>query len=381
MIHNGLDTLRRRPDGLARWVLLSLMSVALLRVWLGNLTMVGLAQGETKVRLNPPTSEVQVGDTVSVDIVIEDVADLYGLDLRLSFDPALLEVQDADPGTAGVQIQKGTFPAPDFVVKNEADNGAGMVWYAVSQRQDLHPDPVSGSGIGGSITFKGLAGGTSSVAFTYQKIVKVDGERIPATTRDGQVTVVLAGAAPASTSTPKPEATATQGATETPQPTPTSRPPTTAPPTEAPTSAPSKATPTSRPTSAPTPTAVFEATEMPQPTPTSRPPITAPPTEAPTSAPPKATPTSRPTSAPTPTAVFEATEVPLPAPTSTSVPAPTAQPEVAEEGAPSSTPLPTVTVSPPGTSGTSASDFLYFAVSLLGATAVAAILAMRMRNR
>jgi hypothetical protein len=117
------------------------------------------------------------------------VTDLYGADFRLSFDPTLLEVQDADGNPAnGVQIQAASFPAPNFVVKNEADNSAGTLWYAVSQMSPT--EPISGSGVAASITFKGLAGGTSSVAFTYQKIVEIDGEQIPATTQDGQITVV-----------------------------------------------------------------------------------------------------------------------------------------------------------------------------------------------
>jgi len=146
--------------------------------------------GATGILIQPSSSNMPVGDTVTVDIRIEAVTDLYGVDVRLSFDPTLLEVQDADGNPAnGVQIQEGSFPAPDVVVNNEADNSAGTIWYAVSQRNDLHPDPVSGSGVAASVTFKGLTIGTSSVAFTYQKMVNKDGEQIPATTQSGQITV------------------------------------------------------------------------------------------------------------------------------------------------------------------------------------------------
>ena len=148
----------------------------------------GLAQG-TMILVQPSSSEVDVEDTVTVDIRIEGVTDLYGVDVRLSFDPALLEVQDADGNPAnGIQIQGGSFPAPNFVVKKEADNSAGTIWYAVSQMSPT--EPVSGSGVAASITFKGLADGVSSVAFTYQKIVEKDGDPIPATTQDGQITVI-----------------------------------------------------------------------------------------------------------------------------------------------------------------------------------------------
>ena len=143
----------------------------------------------TVILIQPSSSDVDIDDTITVDIRIEDVADLYGVDVRLSFDPTLLEVQDADGNPAnGVQIQAASFPAPDFVVKNEADNSAGTVWYAVSQMSPT--EPISGSGVAASITLKGLVEGTSSIAFTYQKIVERDGDPIPATTQDGQITVV-----------------------------------------------------------------------------------------------------------------------------------------------------------------------------------------------
>jgi general secretion pathway protein D len=157
-----------------------LIAIALLGAILLSSQLVsrGFAQS-TVILIQPSSSDVDVDDTITVDIRIEDVADLYGVDVRLSFEPTLLEV---------VQIQAGSFPAPDFVVKKEADNSAGTVWYAVSQMAPT--EPTSGSGVAASITFKGLAGGTSSVAFTYQKIVKKNGEQIPATTQDGQITVV-----------------------------------------------------------------------------------------------------------------------------------------------------------------------------------------------
>jgi hypothetical protein len=148
----------------------------------------GFAQSTT-ILIQPSAPDVNVDDTVTVDIRIEDVTDLYGVDVRLSFDPTLLKVQDADGNPAnGIQIQEGSFPAPDFRVKNEADNDAGTIWYAVSQQNPT--GPISGSGVAASVTFRGLAEGTSSVAFTYQKIVEIDGERIPATTQDGQITVI-----------------------------------------------------------------------------------------------------------------------------------------------------------------------------------------------
>jgi len=174
-------------------VILRLMIVLIAIALLGAILLVslpasrGFAQG-TMILVQPSASEVDVDDTVTVDVQIENVTDLYGVDFRLSFDPTLLEVQDADGNPAnGVQIQGGSFPAPNFVVKNEADNSAGTIWYAVSQMNPT--EPISGTGVAASVTFQGLADGVSSVAFTYQKIVEKNGDQISATTQDGQITV------------------------------------------------------------------------------------------------------------------------------------------------------------------------------------------------
>ena len=53
-----------------------------------------------------------VDETVDVSIVITDVTGLYSASVDLTFDPAVLEVVDADPGRSGVQIFTGTFPGP-----------------------------------------------------------------------------------------------------------------------------------------------------------------------------------------------------------------------------------------------------------------------------
>jgi hypothetical protein len=43
-----------------------------------------------------------------VEVRIDDAQDLFGLELRIRFDPSLLEVIDSDPSTpATVQLQPG----------------------------------------------------------------------------------------------------------------------------------------------------------------------------------------------------------------------------------------------------------------------------------
>ena len=248
------------------------------------------AQQTTLVHLAPAQALVGEGQTVAVEVRVEDVQDLYGLDIRLSFDPAAIQVVDADPATAGIQVQPGSLLSPDFVVRNTADNQEGTVWFALTQ---LNPtQEVSGSGAAFIVTFAGKSVGSSSpISFTYVKMAQRSGEEIPASTEDGQISVVEPGEAPPQpTQAPPPQPTVVT-------PTPTAAGATTAGPTP---------TPTAAPTQSPT-TAALTDTLTPTPTtlPTQPPPTI--PTPADTPAPdPTPMPTQSP-SIPPPTMIIVAT--------------------------------------------------------------------------
>ena len=170
------------------------------------------------VRCQPVTASGAVGDILSVDLYVENVADLYGADVRLSFDTSIAQVVDADAGASGVQVQPlSAFLVPDFVIRKTADNSAGTIWYAVTQ---LNPhDAVSGSGPLARVSFQALKAGSFTMPFTYHKLAQRDGSEIPATTQSCTINFTSPGEA---TSTPTPTATNTTAlATNTPTATPT----------------------------------------------------------------------------------------------------------------------------------------------------------------
>ena len=102
---------------------------------------------EPALVLGPATS------TLTFDIYVENVVDLYGADIRLVFDTTAAQVVDADPSTPGVQIQPlAGFLSPDLVIRRDADNSTGLIWYALTQ---LNPrPPASGSGALARVTFQ-----------------------------------------------------------------------------------------------------------------------------------------------------------------------------------------------------------------------------------
>jgi LysM repeat protein len=200
-----------------------LVSVLALAALLVGVTLPGaavaLADG-TQVILDPASATVAVGGVVSMDIKIVGVTNLFGAEVRLSFDPTKLSVQDAVQFQTGIQIQPGTFPNPSdgFVAVNSADNAAGTIVYAITL---LAPAaPVTGSGTLARVTFQALAPGNVNVIFTAVSLLDNMTQPITTTTQNGTITITGPTATP-TTAPPTATPTATVGPTVTPGPTPT----------------------------------------------------------------------------------------------------------------------------------------------------------------
>lgn len=186
--------------------------VLLLAVLFSTQTGYGLAQGSATVVLSPQSATVTAGGTTTVDIRIENVTGLYGAEVHLTFDSALLEVVDADQATDGIQILAGSFLKPEVVPQNEVDLAGGKIDFAVSQM--LPSEAVTGSGVLATVTFKGKAAGTSDVNFTNVLLANQSGNPIDAATQGGTVTITEEDTptptnTPEATLTPTPENTAT----------------------------------------------------------------------------------------------------------------------------------------------------------------------------
>ena len=137
------------------------------------------AATDTWVRVLPPGGAYFEGDPIAVEVWIEDVVALYGADVRLAFDANRLAVLDANPSLPGVQVvPHDDLLSPDLVIRNEADNQAGTVWYAVTQ---ISPSPpVTGTGVLFSFTFQALYAGEALVEISYERLSTIDGTEIPA---------------------------------------------------------------------------------------------------------------------------------------------------------------------------------------------------------
>lgn len=114
--------------------------------------------------LSPSSNSVSVANTFTVNIVLNTGGqNAYGVDInRIRFNPAILQVVDADAVTAGVQIATGALmPIP---IKNSVDNTGGFIEFS----QLATPGSTfSGSGTLATITFRAVSVGTANVTFDF----------------------------------------------------------------------------------------------------------------------------------------------------------------------------------------------------------------------
>jgi hypothetical protein len=146
------------------------------------------ATGST-VALFPASLQLGLDGTGVSEVEAANISDLYGVDLRLTYDPNVLAVVDADPNAPGVQVEAGTVfeDVAFFVAKNEASDG---VINFIAARQSPAPT-FSGTGSLIQITWQGKTLGQTPVTLEGVKLSDPDGLPLSATLQDGQVEVSL----------------------------------------------------------------------------------------------------------------------------------------------------------------------------------------------
>jgi LysM repeat protein len=221
----------------------------------------------TVVRLTPPSETIEVGQQITLDVLVEGVSDLVGVSIRVEYDPAIVEVVEAP--------RPGSFVGLDHEPEDasiDAESGEAFIKYDM---QSPAAEPVSGDGVVASITFRGKAAGTTGLVLAEVNLVGETANLITATTQDGQLTVSgddQTSPLPTPTFTSTPSPTPSPTSTTTPAPTATGSPSPTPTSTATPTST---VEPTATATVEPTATVTVEPTETPtvepSPTPTGTP--------------------------------------------------------------------------------------------------------------
>lgn len=197
--------------------------LSMLALLIGMVGMTGqpVFAADPVVKITPAATTIEVGQTVTVYVDVTGITNLFAVELHLGFDPTILEVIDADAGTAGIQVGHGDFLKVEFVAQNAADNAAGKIDYAVTQ---MGSEPgKNGDGKLAVITFRGKAAGSSSV--TINQVLNSDptATEIVASVNNGSITV---GDAPTATTSPTTTVSPTTSPSTSPTTSPTTPPPT-----------------------------------------------------------------------------------------------------------------------------------------------------------
>lgn len=140
------------------------------------------------------------GGRVEVPIEIRGVVDLYAIDIELSFNPAMLGAEDADPSMDGVQPALGTFLDAGLLLYNNIDLENGTIRFAMSQ---MNPSEAkSGDGILLVVYFVGKTAGESFLTVNSVTLSDRMGNEIPSSGVAAAITVAEGAPAVTSTSIP-----------------------------------------------------------------------------------------------------------------------------------------------------------------------------------
>ncbi|MBI2063536.1 MAG: hypothetical protein HYT65_00895 [Candidatus Yanofskybacteria bacterium] len=112
--------------------------------------------------VSPSVADIIVGGTFSVNILLDtEGAEIHGVDVNaLNYDPAILEVQDANGIISGVQISPGTL----MPVVTYNDVSGGRIVFSQVTNDGL---TFNGQGVLVSINFTALKTGTANVTFDF----------------------------------------------------------------------------------------------------------------------------------------------------------------------------------------------------------------------
>ncbi len=178
---------------------------------LGILIALPSVASAATLSVSPAQQTVKTGEVFTVTVRLDTQGtSIDGVDLRyLTFNPSLLQVQDANSSQAGVQITPDSLMA--LTVLNSADNSMGKIAFS---QVATGGTKYKGSGILATISFKAVAGGTASLMFnhtpksTTDSNVAAAGEDVLTAVINGSYTI--SGTAPKVTETAKINSTPTK---------------------------------------------------------------------------------------------------------------------------------------------------------------------------
>jgi hypothetical protein len=181
------------------------------------LLLAPLAALASTLNLSPASGSYAVGSTFNVDILLDTKgAAVDGVDLYyVHFNPALLQVVDANTSASGVQILAGKLFSQ--TAANSVNQSAGTIMFS---QVTSGGSKYTGSGKLATVTFKAIAAGTAKVSFDFTlgktSDTNVAGKGVDTLTSVNSGTYILTGTASTTTTTPETSTNTNQSMTQTP---------------------------------------------------------------------------------------------------------------------------------------------------------------------
>jgi hypothetical protein len=150
-------------------------------------TPVVAQENQAALQFAPSPLELMPGGQGKVNIFVQNVQNLYGIEFQLAFDPDLVEVIDVDPGKAGVQIWPADWWKDGFVALNQVDNMTGRIDFAATL---LRPaQPVGGTRAIAVIPFAARKTGSGTLGIESAILSTRNAEVIPITRQARKIMV------------------------------------------------------------------------------------------------------------------------------------------------------------------------------------------------
>ena len=124
-----------------------------------------------------------IGQKDTMTVLLSNFSNVAGIEIELSFDPAVISVVDLNEGQAGVQIAVGNCPPPNGF-DMDVDNEDGTIFYLAYL---ISPTPTCSNGYVTIITFECVNAGTSEVRFENAVVSDPDGDDIAHDLQNGSV--------------------------------------------------------------------------------------------------------------------------------------------------------------------------------------------------
>jgi hypothetical protein len=115
------------------------------------------------VSVSPQNNPVSVGQTLTINIEISNIQNLYGVDITLNWDTSMLKLES---NQSFVGVSNGVLNAPVLVVQDTADQTIGE--YHLVATSENPAGPFSGSATIATLTFKVTSTGQSKLTLNPQ---------------------------------------------------------------------------------------------------------------------------------------------------------------------------------------------------------------------